>query len=198
MGSPFDLRPSHNRGLWAPSLLIAQSELRDQGPSGSPRDWPQFRRWPVALHAHSSATAMTWRPVAIHGHDQSDPACSLHTKLAASFVLPLPPYSAKLGNGQSGRVIRTPLAGLSPLNLVATICSGAWPCSTHRTSGPTVSKMLGPGPPPQCKTPGARKSRKNSCVSPTAPAPWPACATTLRKELMLLRGAIAGSSQPCH
>ena len=45
---------------------MAQIQFRDQGPSGSPRDWPQFRRWPIALHAHSSATAITCGPAASH------------------------------------------------------------------------------------------------------------------------------------
>lgn len=52
-----------------------------------------------------------------------------HSKLLASFVLPLPLYCAFRGNGQRGCVrSRAPSTTLD-----AMILSGATPCSTHRS-----------------------------------------------------------------
>src|SRR6185437_9733343 len=68
---------------------------------------------------------------------------------AAVAVRRLPVNDASSGNLHSGMVRATPLAGLSPLNLVAAMLSGPWPCSTQFSSAVSVSKRLGPGPPPQ-------------------------------------------------
>src|SRR5262249_9085055 len=66
-------------------------------------------------------------------------------KLAASSKLPDPLYRATCGNGQSGRLRST-----APLvTRRATILSGAFFCSTHCSSVPTLSNTLGPSPPLQ-------------------------------------------------
>jgi len=67
------------------------------------------------------------------------------TKLAASSVLPAPLYFATSGYGHSGRVLAPPRA---------TTSWGAVFCSTQRSRGAAMSKLLGPDPPPQCCIPG--------------------------------------------
>src|SRR5262245_23902047 len=71
-----------------------------------------------------------------------------HAKFAASFVSPMPLYLAICGYGQSGREI-------GEFAFVAIIDAGGVPCSIHRSIAVNASNRSGPGPPPQCRTPGA-------------------------------------------
>jgi hypothetical protein len=79
----------------------------------------------------------------------------MHSKFAASSMLPVPLYTARCGNGQSGRVRFTP----GPLVCDATMDAGAWPASTHCSSAVSASKVFGPPPPPQWYMPGAMNRR---------------------------------------
>ena len=73
---------------------------------------------------------------------------SRQTKFAASFVSPVPLYTAVFGNGHRGRNrSTTPLLPL--VECVATIRSGATPRSTHSSSAVCMSNEFGPGPPSQ-------------------------------------------------
>src|SRR5215207_11336032 len=82
---------------------------------------------------------------------------TLHSKLAASSVLPVPRYMATCGYGHSGRVRTTfPFETRDAVMLF-----GATPLTTHASSAVRGSNVSGPGPPRQCSTPGAMNSRTN-------------------------------------
>src|SRR5215472_3875262 len=97
-----------------------------------------------------------------------------HSKFPASFVSPLPLYFAACGYTHSGRVI-TACCRSGPVYFEAIIVSGATPFSTHCSRAafilcvgsllPTHPNESGPGPPPQCCTPGAMYNRKKDAVS---------------------------------
>ena len=61
------------------------------------------------------------------------------TKLAASFMSPVPLYLATCGYGQSGRWRATPFEGSPSTYFVAMILSGAVPFSTQRSSESSAS-----------------------------------------------------------
>src|SRR5262245_53809250 len=109
------------------------------------------------------------------GASRDDRYCiygAAQTKFAASSMLPVPLYFATCGYGQSGRVRST----LPAVACDAMIWSGALPCSTHRSSGPTLSNTFGPSPPPQWPMPGAMNSRMLSDAlgsqPPVSPTLW--------------------------
>src|SRR5262245_4802909 len=85
----------------------------------------------------------------------------LHTKLAASSVLPVPLYFATSGYWHSGRErVTVPVWS----RRFAVSVAGALPSSTHARSASNCPVGAGPAPPPQCPTPGAKNSRINSAV----------------------------------
>jgi hypothetical protein len=76
-------------------------------------------------------------------------------------VLPLPEYTACWGYGQTGR-LRVTLP--SAASFFATTRSGALPFSTQSMIVDVQSALSGPGPPPQCRTPGIMNIRNESRI----------------------------------
>src|SRR4051812_32044893 len=103
--------------------------------------------------------AVTGRPEGLHDfcHDVCY-ICHLHTKFAASSVLPAPLYTAVFGYAHSGRVRTTCPSTVRD----AGIRSGATPDSTHRSTAATMSNVLVPSPPPQWPIPGTMNARTES------------------------------------
>ena len=80
---------------------------------------------------------------------------TLHTKFAASSVLPLPLYTATCGYGHSGRVRST----TPSFTRDARIISGALPFSTHYSIAVSISKWSVPSLPLQWPMPGTMNRR---------------------------------------
>src|SRR5438105_1133128 len=103
-------------------------------------------------------------------------------------MLPLPLYLATWGYGHSGRVRSTlPFVTCDAVN-----ASGAVPCSTHRSSAPTLSNTFGPSPPPQWPMPGSR-NRRTLFAAFDAP---PRFSTTPLKYVMVFSVGTLESLQP--
>src|ERR1700753_1949533 len=78
----------------------------------------------------------------------------VHVQFSATFISPCPLYCQILGYIQRLRVINVPLE----VRVEAASLCGGTPRSTQATRSEIGSTGTGPGPPPQCCTPGAKKS----------------------------------------